>query len=303
MLKDLDKIRYIKKNSFLIAHEWEDISSNKIQVVDKSYKTRCNFITRILKLDYDKEVYKYHNLKEGDKVFLSRYMVSAKRFELGRKKIEYSTLPMLQVLGVFRNEEETLDSLDILDGNILIEPINVTQENEVILPQQNSSECNIGRVVKCGKGGFVNIEENIRKEMLLKEGDIVLFWQNVSAPLFIEGKNYTCIGDYSVVATFPSEYQINFANMKMFNSRVLLKEVDEVKINGVIIPKLDLEEIEFSSRPLDRFKVVLVNKNEYNLKKGDTIVIEPHRLKNVYFKGAQLFTVEDIDDIEAIIYE
>lgn len=307
----MDKnFRYIQEDKILVAHQWVSPKANLIEVVDNKINTKKNFITRIVKHNYDKNIFCYHNIEEGDLVFLSRYMLSAKSFELGSSKTKYSSLPVTQILGVFRDENEDFNSLEILDSNILVEPIKELNEGGLTLTQQENSKCNIGRVVKCGKGGF--FPDWTRKDMTVDVGDIILYWDNITTPLFLEGKHYLCVGEYGVVGRF-TDGNIDTNNLEMLNGRILLSETDEVKINGIFIPKVS-EDVEEYSRPEDRFKVGRISEKGTEVKKGvfsgnqgveigDTLLIDPAFLKGVSFKGKQYYTIETVEDAKAILYE
>lgn len=308
---ELESIKYLnKEGGLLFAHDWIEINTNLIQSISKNMGTKANNITKVIKCVYDKNIYDQHNLNEGDVVFLSRYVHCANKFELGRSKVKYSSVPITQVVGVFRDELMSLDSLEILDGNILIEPILESYEGDLKIGTTNSRTCNIGKVVKVGKGGFFPFPR-VRKSPLVEVGDIVLAWNNTATPIRFGSKTYLCLGDYSVVGKF-DRGDTSLDSLQMINGRPLLKEIEDIEYeNGIIVQK-DYEYEEESTRPNNRFKVLKISargqeispgvfRPNDEISEGDLVVIEQIKTKLFTFKGVEYVTLENIDDVQAIL--
>jgi co-chaperonin GroES (HSP10) len=201
-----ENLKYVVKDTVLMKHVYEDNTSNLIQVISRNLENKQNYITKVVKLNYDKEKYKYHNLNEGDLIFVSRYIATRKKFvfsstgtSLDDNRIKYSTLPMLLVMGVFRDGNTRLESLEILDDKVLVEEIRDLDESGFKLP--DAKEATVGRVIKVGKGGF-NKNWVRREKPLVKEGDIVLFMNNVSTEITLHGKKYLCFEDNRLMGVF-----------------------------------------------------------------------------------------------------
>ena len=307
----MEAFKYTQEDSVLIRHEYEEINSNLIQIVTRKMDTKKNFLMRIIKCNYDKQKYKYHNIKEGDVCFFSRYVDTLKKFQLDNDSSKYSNAPMMQILGVFREERMVLDSLEILDGNVLVEPIEEVKEGGIILAQKEKAKCNIGRVVKHGKGGFFNKNWERRENPLVREGDIILYWDNVATNIMFSGRTYLCIGDYSIIGTF-TDGKVSVENLNMLDGRILLEEEREIKIGSIIIPKDTTEQYEEYSRPENRFRVIKISdtgkeiKNNVflsneNIVEDSTVVIDPAITRNVSFLDKDYVTVESIEDIHAVL--
>ncbi len=295
-MSNMDKLKYIVKDCVLIKHEWKENTSNLIQVYNRNMDVKQNFITNVVKVNYNKDKYKYHNLKEGDLVFLSRYVNSSKKHKLDGK-IMYSNVPLMQVMGVFRDNKIDFDTLEILDDKVLMEEVKNLSVSMIQLP--DAKEGTVGRVLKVGQGGY-DLNGN-RKKAQVKEGDLVLFWNNITTTLNLNAKTYLCTEDQRIVGIFKDGI-VDIDHLELLENRVLFEDAKNLKLNeGVLFaPEFD-PELETTSMEENKFKVVKISDNPEGIKAGDTVLIGKDFLDYVDFKGIRYYTMNNISYIYAVL--
>lgn len=305
-----ENFKYIRKDCVLVNRNyWEENSSQLVQTYTRRLNIKVNYITKVVKANYDREKFKYHDLKEQDLIFVSRYITTFKNMPLGSSADDYTNVPMSSILGCFRNNNISFSSLDILDDKVLVEKIDDLQSNGIVLTQ--AKECTVGKVVKVGKGGFFS-NWTRKSKPSVNVGDIILFWNNISTPIDIDGKTYLCFEDNRVIGKFTNG-DISLSSLELLDGRILLIEQEDVKedLDGVIIIAKD-EDQDFTSIPTNRFKVVKiasvgreVRNNVYipfdGMEEGDIVVVDRNVLDYVDFKGVTYKTIEDIYKIQAIL--
>lgn len=305
--------KYMQLNSVLIRHVWKDNSSMLIQTYNNKMETKLNYITDAIKVNIEEEKFG-DKINEGDTLFLSRYITVYRKFRLNKSYIDnydYSSIPAKLILGRFKDGMINLDSLEVFMDKVLIEPLEDLKIGNIFIP---NSQCDIGRVVKCGKGGL--FRDYTRRQPLVKEGSIVIFWNNVSTPVTLGLKKYACLDDHRLIGFWNSDKMedITLDNLKLLNGRILLQDLKEEKLDlksEIILPSKD-NDFEISSNPENKCEVVKISERgkEYragkfleqpDIKVGDVLVADKNALQYTYFKSSRYFTLESIEDAEAII--
>lgn len=191
-------IKYLQKDSILIKDDWEENKTSLIQVMSANYKQKKNYITKVVEVNYNKERYSDFDINKGDLLFLSRYTDACKKHKL-EKAAMYKQVPMLYIIGKFTNNRINFDELEILGDKILVEKVDLSKHGNIILP--DLKEGTVGRVVKTGNGGFLR-NWTKRTKHIVEVGDTILFWNNVSTPLCINGREYLAMESNVVLGKF-----------------------------------------------------------------------------------------------------
>jgi co-chaperonin GroES (HSP10) len=309
MLNKENNFKYLVKNHVLVKHEWEEKPDELIQAITFNNKLKCNYITKVVKINSDEKVFIHQKLKEDDIVFVSRYVTSKKKHKLGGllSTEEYSHLPLPQVLGAFRDNKISFDNIEIFDDKILVEKITTFKQNDIFL--SNLRECNIGRVVKHGHGGFFK-DFTRKSNSMVNVGDVILFWDNVSTPLTLDGKHYLCMEDNRIIGKLSNiETELKLENLTSFNGKILLKDIEDDKAD--ITGKIVLSKGTFDNSTVNNRLVVVsvggneeTRKNVYSdmtvLKVDDVVVVDRDYTEYVDFLGVRYYTT-DLECIECII--
>lgn len=307
----MKNLKYNMDNCVCIKHKWEQDSSRLIQVYNKSMDNKLNYITKAIKVNIQEDKFG-SSIKEGDTIFLSRFFIACRKFKLSSSYIDnydYSNIPVKLIMGKFNDGMLNLGSLEMFYDKVLIEPMEDIQASNIVLTPVSMS--NVGRVVKHGRGGL--FRDYTKKTPLVKEEDIVLYWNNVNTDIFLNSKKYHALEDNRIIGSFSNSI-LDIENLEMANGRILLKDLEEEKIDmasKIILPNKD-NDFEFQSNLENKYTVFKLSKNgkEYkkglylsnnNLNIGDTLVVNKDILQHVYFKGIKYYTLENLDDAEAII--
>ena len=310
----MENFKYIQENSVFIKHFWEQNTSQLIQVYNKNLNTKLNYITKAIKVNIEED--KFGDIiNEGDTLFLSRYLVSCKKFKLSSSLLNgdnYSNIPPKLIMGRFKDNIISLNTLEMFFDKILVEPIKDLKIGSILLTQ--NSKCNIGKVIKHGKGGL--FRDYTRKPMLVKENDVILYWNNTDTTLTLSGNPYSALEENRVIGIF-KEGILEIDNLEMLDGRVLLKDMEEEKLDlqsSLVLPSKNNEfDYEFSSNNEFYYEVLKIGEKgrEYEkgkfydncgVKVGDTVIAQGDNLQYVYFKDTKYYTVDNINNyIEAVI--
>ena len=240
----MEDFRYTQENTVLVSHNWLEINSNLIQVFNKQHSNKMNFITKVVKVNMEEEKLG-SSIKEGDILFLSRYIVTCPKLKLFgiTDSSSYSVIPAKLILGKFTNENLTLSNLEMVYDKILIEPVRGNLKSGSI-ELGEGSKIDIGRVIR--KGTHTMFRDYSKREIAVDIGDIVLCWSNVSTPITLNGSKYLAVEENRVIGKFmPTNNDSNdlsfitMENLEMINGRILLKDLVDEKIDitdSIILP-------------------------------------------------------------------
>jgi len=303
---DLNKLKYQPYGDYVLIdiEDWVENTSQLIQIYKKNSVAKSrNNIAKVLKQHYDKELFKYHNIEEGDFVFIGRNAIN-KKHELIPQR-QFSNIHCSQVQGVFRNNDLTIESLEILDDKVLMEKVNTL--NIGIIQLQESEEITVGKVLKCGKGGFTNKWQ--RRGQEINVGDVVLFWNNITTKLMLNSKTYLCTEDAFIIGKFINKDNVmdnNFItleNLELLKDRLLITEVpkgDKKILGSFLYAPEDDEDDDYASIK-DNEYMILKSSNE-DFKENDKVIVSRTFLEYIDFKGKRYYTCK-AEDVEAIIYD
>lgn len=303
---DLNKLTYKPHGDYVLidSEDWVEDTSQLIQIYKKNSVAKArNNIAKVLKHSYNRELFKHHNIVEGDYIFIGKNAIG-KKHELIPQR-QFSNIHTSQIQGVFRNNELTIEALEMLDDKVLMEKVDDLSIG--IIELSKPDEITIGKVIKCGKGGFTNKWQ--RREQEINVGDVVLFWNNITTNLMLKNKKYLCTEDSFIIGKFINKGNVSgnsfitLENLELLKNRLFITEVpkESKKILGSFLyaPEDDGDDDYASIK--DNEYMILKSSNE-DFKENDKIIISRTFLEYVDFKGKRYYTCK-AEDVEAIIYD
>lgn len=288
MLENFDyKVPRTKNHVLINTMDW--ISPNQYISIQKiSGKSSVTCITEILKTnleDFWKKV-----LKEGNVILLSQIAadISLMRSYTIEDNKCYFDVPVAQIMGVFEKNEITFDSLNMLEGKVLIKRVKDTQESILALSNSNVM---IGEVVKTGDSSSVKL------------GDLVLVKDNVSTEIRLDGNTYYALEEKMLVGIFHNDLKLE--NMEFLNESILLKPYISNKVldsSILITPDLDYEDLDVSDiYNRDLFKIYFLDKKLSKLAQQDIVLVLRDFTNYVYFNQEKYHIINGYSYIEALI--
>lgn len=241
--------------------------------------------------------YKNSPIKEGSYIFITSVAADVSQytnFEIEGKK--FFNVPITQILGTFKDSIVSFENLEMTYDKVLIEKINLSAYNDIILPKTNEM---IGKVVKVGTNSF---DKNFNKIPLqIKTGDVVLIKDNVSTSIRLNSKEYFALEEKAIVGI------IEKTSIKFINESILLKPYVSSNVlnsNVLITPDISYEDLDYSDiYNRDLFKIEYLDENLKNLKVGDIVLIKRDYTNYVYLNQEKYHLINGKDYIEAKIEE
>ena len=297
------KVPKNKDHIIIDAKAWVNNSSNTLNVYRMSGRDIPTFISKVVEVYPSTQGLKDTVYKE-DTVFLSRLASETAQyrlFEIEQGDKKYCSIPIMQVLGRFKDGEISFDSLYMITDKILVKKVeDVYKDNELFYSNDNTM---IGEVVKVGKCRFT---ENWNPYSLrVKVGDKVLIRDNVSTEIILHGDKYYATEEGMVVGIFRGDnYSLN--SLTLINESILLKPYisENVLNSNFIIPNLNYEDEDYTeiyNRNL--FKVIAIDKKVKELQEDDIILVDRNLTNYVYFKSEKYFITSGIKLIEGKVTE
>ena len=290
------------KDSIVVdAKNWLPNTSNKLNIHKISGKDIPTYISKVIEVNPVTEGLK-DVVDKGDTVILSRIASETaeyRLFEIEQGDKRYCTIPIMQILGKFKDGDISYNSLYMVTDKIIVKKIEDTYEkNEFVFSEDNTM---IGEVVKVGKCRFT---KNWNPYSLrVKVGDKVLIRDNVSTEIMLHGETYYATEESMVVGIFRNDnYSLN--NLNIINESILLKPFisQNVLNSNFIIPDLNYEDADYTdiyNRSL--FKIVALDQKVKELKEEDVVLIDRNLTNYVYFKSEKYFIVNGTESIEGKI--
>ena len=293
MLENFDyNVKKTEDCVLIYVNEWVQASDIVIQKINGRYSTSC--IAEALKV-HEKN-YKNSPIKEGSYLFITSVAADVCRytnFEIDGEK--FFNLPIMQVLGVFKDNLITFDSLEMIYDKILIEKIDTNSYAGIVLPETNEM---IGKVIKIGTNSF---DKDFNKIPLqVKIDDVVLIKDNVSTPIRLDGKDYYAIEEKSIVGIIKENAEITFINESILMQPYYFKNL----LNSTILeaPDINYEDLDYSEvYNRDLFKIKYIDKSISKLNEGDIVLAKRDYTDYVYLKQEKYFLLFGKNWIEAKI--
>lgn len=305
----MEEFKYVVENSVFIKDKWEEDTSLLVKSYGVGLQTARNFITKVLKANVDLEKFGT-DIKENDTLFFSRYITACPKVYLNRDyDHEYMNVPVKLIMGRFNCGIRNLGSLDMVYDKILIEPIKDLKTGSIILAGDNIAD--IGIVKKVGTHGM--FRDYTKRELNVKVGDTVLYFNNTGTDITLAGKKYLALPEGRVIAIFKNGIT-DLENLQMLDGKILLGELEDQKLDlaSVIVLPSKSNDFEFQSNPENMYRVLRISsqgkevrkgifQDNQGIKEGDTLVVQGDYLQNVYFKSKNYFSLDDLACAEGVI--
>lgn len=234
-------------------------------------------------------------VKEGDTVLLSKIasdISQYKKFPIHVGDERYFNCPVMQILGVFKDEEITLESLNMCTDKILIKKIGIDYKG-LKLGEDNTM---IGEVIKIGTNKF---DKDWRKLPLsVKVGDVVLVRDNVTTKVRLKEGEYYATEDSMIVGRFDSS-DFNLENLTILNNYILMSPYISETLGDVLLtPLLDYENEDITEiYNRDLFRVVKVDSKVDRVLENDILLVDRNFTNYVYVGTSKYFVISGIDYI------
>lgn len=238
-------------------------------------------------------------VNNGDTILISRIasdISQYRKFGVREGDERYYHCPIMQVLGIFENEEISLSSLKMCTDKVLIEKIDMTSKG-IILPETNTM---IGKVVKVGTHKF-DKDWNILP-LCSKVGDTVLVRDNVSTEIYLKEGKYYATEDSMIVGIFENE-KFDLNHLNVCNDYVIMNPYIPEFLNSMLVtPTLDFENEDISEiYNRDLFKVLKVDKKVDRVLENDILLIDRNLTNYVYLGLEKYYVLNGIDNISSKI--
>lgn len=290
----------IEKNEDTVLinpNAWIENNSNKIQRYRLSGRDVTTYITKVL--DTHIVVNDIEGLiNAGDEVLLTRIVSDVCQYRgfLGPDQVtKYFPVPILQVIGIFKDSEKTLGSLDVLFDKIIYKKVEC-QSNALIQGVEGHS--NIGEVVKTGTNRFTDSWE--KQPLQVKVGDTILVKDNVSTEIMLNGETYYVVEESGVIGIFDGSVSLN--DLRVINNSILLEQYIPEKMSSQSLlwtPNINYEDLDYSEIYCrNQFKVAYLDENLTSLKKDDIVIIDRNVTVYTYFQNQKYFVTNGMSYVE-----
>ena len=292
MLKNFDYKVPKSENCVLInINNWLKPKGRLLAIQKISGRNSTTYITEALKTNITENL--SDKIKEGSTILLSKVAseIAPYRSFTMEDGEQYFNAPVSQIMGTFKNNDITLENLQMSEGKLLIRKIEDTQDSPIALMNNNVM---IGEVVKISEGSSK-----------IEMGDIILVKDNVSTEIAFDGEKFYALEERMVVGVFNGSFSL--ASMTFLNESVLMKPHTPKKVLNstlIISPEINLEELDYSDMyNRDLFKIHFLDKALTKLSEGDIVLVNRDYTNYVYFNQEKYFIINGYEYIESIIKE
>lgn len=261
------------------------------------------YITEVVDKNIVSEKFKNADsiLEKGEIVLISKVASEIARDRAWSLKGEkYGSVPVMQVIGNFKEKEISLKSLNLFYGKILIERINPHKSGIIQRVQDNTM---IGKVVKIGMHGFDHDWNS--QPLTVSIGDIVLVKDNVSTLVRLDGQEYYAIEESSIVGIFKENGNYSLDNLRLINNSILLEEYIDTKLMGSELletPQIDYKILDYTDvYNINLFKILAFDERLSYLNKNDKVIINRDMTNYVYLENSKYFLLNGMTYVYAKI--
>lgn len=278
---------------------WVTNDSNLIQKYKMSGRNVITYITRALDV-YAKEDCLIGAINPGDLIFMTRVASEISQYQgfLGPNKDQkYYTIPIMQVIGVFKDGNISLNSLTLLFDKILYKKIELETKGIVKDVTDNTT---LGEVIKTGTCFLSNKWE--KRPLKVKTGDLILVRDNISTEIVIDGDTYYAVDEGGIAGIFRDSSDISLDNLEFMNEIVLMVPYipEKMSRNSMLwTPVMNYEDADYSEIYCrNQFRIVYLDQNLTNLKKDDIVIIDRNVTTYVYFNRQKYFVTNGTNYME-----
>ena len=261
------------------SNNWLQNTTQTFQVYNTTGKISNNGITKIIKTNYNKDIFG-DELHENDTVLVNHLYARALEsmsYTVDNTHTKYGNIHVTGIVGKFENNIISFDTLKPLFDYVIMERIDVNLNSGLFVVPDTKTY--IGKILKQGTHRYnkkwekIPITTNIGDRVLLRKGSIT----NIQ----LGDKNYLCAKEEDVVGKEVS------GKLELLKDRVLLEPNQAETFNNSHIMKasVDIEEKEYLSNSYEsnRFKVVLSTIDNINV--HDIIYVDTTLLTDVNYRG------------------
>lgn len=261
------------------------------------------FITEV-KAEYaDKSIFK-DIIKEKDIILLSRVASETaqyRTFAVEQDDKRYCSIPIMQILGIFKDNVISYDSLEMITNKILVKKVeSIYQNNSILYANDNTM---IGKVVKVGTTAYK--KDWTLTPLTVKVGDIVLLRDNVSTEIMLNGDIYYAIEESMIVGIFKEGTEkFSLEDLSLINEYVLMESfIPKNVLNSTLeTPNLNFEDEDVTDiYNRNVFEIIKADENSKEFKPKDIVMLDRNFTNYTYFQSEKFFII-NADCIEAKIY-
>ena len=297
------KVPRAKDCVLIDTKKWVQTKPSGLTIHRMSGRDIPTYIAKAESIYINKEVFQ-GEIREGETLLISRVASETAQyriFGIDPEDKRYCNIPIMQVLGVFKDDKFSFDSLSLLFDKVLIRKVDDEKDNLLKLPDNNTL---VGEVLKIGTCRFDKGWN--KKDLTVKVGDKVLIRDNVSTEITLDGNTYFITEESMVVGIFERDVY-NLENLKLINESILLASyIPEKTLNSnlLVTPVMNYEDADVTEiYNRDLLKIVAVDKSLTKLKKGDIILTDRNVTNYVYLGVSKYFILSGMTYIEAKIEE
>ena len=288
MLENFDyKVKRTEDCVLINTNNWIQMSNFEIRKISgKSYIT---YIAEALDIHTHSEEFTNCPIKKGSYMLLTKVaseVAGMSSFEIDGNK--FFNVPIMQVLGIFKNNEISLNNLEMLYNKVLIEKIEEKTYKGLELPLSNEM---IGRIIKKGNKA---INTNIN--------DVVIVKDNIVTPIRLNEKDYYGLEESGIVGIIKDKSNINFINESILMQPYYFKKL----LNSTILETADInyEDLDYSDvYNRDLFQIKYIDSRIEGLKPNDVVLAKRDYTNYVYLNQDKYFLLNGKNWVEAKIGE
>ena len=293
------KVPRTKDCVIIDTKNWLQNSSQILTIHRMSGRDIPTFLAKAVEVNNSNECFN-GVIEKGDTLFLTRVVsevAQCRPFEVEVGDKRYYDVPIMQVIGKFNDGNVSYDSLQLLFDKVLIKKIDTSKVGYLEIPNSNTM---IGEVVKTGTCAFD--KEWNKKELVVKNGDIVLIKDNVSTEITFGTDTYYASEESAIVGIFNGVKEYTLENLTLINDNILLESyIPEIILSSSLsTPTLNFEEEDVTDiYNRDLFKIVAIDKSLTNLKKDDIILTDRSVTNYAYIGVDKYFLLTGTTYLEA----
>ena len=254
------------------------------------------YIAKVLEVNAHTEELK-NAVQKGDTVLLTRVVSDVSMYKSFSTELDnnsYFNVPIMQILGVFKNGDISINSLKMLFDKILVRKIE--SKSKLILSNDNTM---IGEVVKVGTCRFDKDWNS--SSLTVRAGDKVLIRDNVTTEVYLDGEYYYAVEESMIVSIF-TEDKLKFDESMVINNNIILEPYIPESTSIFLTPNLNYEDEDYTEiYNRDLFKVIRVDSLLTELQEGDIILVNRNITNYVYYNENKYFIISGIENVEAKI--
>ena len=238
-------------------------------------------------------------VEKGDLVLVSRVAADISQYRKFGVKVgddRYANIPIMQIMGVFRNHEIDYSSLQMVTDKVLIKKIDIKHKGLLLSNDQTM----FGEVVKVGTHRYSKEWHKI--PLKVKVGDKVVVRDNVTTEVNLDGERYYAVEEPMIIGIFPNDDEFNIETLSVINNYILMKpHVPENLSDSILItPFMDYDASDYTEiYNRDLFKVVKADEKLDKITRDDILLLDRNITNYMYLGSEKYFVVSGLEFVSA----